>query len=252
MKILTVYAHPNPHSFCHAILEQFTAGPKDAGHTCEVVDLYAIRFNPVFGMMDFAGYVHESMPDEILTEMKLKDRILKAAGDPIRRFVAARLIRNMDNVALAKLVRKQMPKDVVIQQQKVAQADGLAFIAPVFWLGFPAILRGYFERVYNYGFAYALKPEGWKGNVKGRIPLLRHEKALVITPTQFKEEDYQNGLQQAMTTIYDDWGLRYPGVKRVEHVYFYAVSAVDEATQKSFLEESYRLGKEFDSSLTPR
>jgi NAD(P)H dehydrogenase (quinone) len=71
MRVLTVYAHPNPKSFCHAVLEQFTAGLKDAGHTSEVVDLYALRFDPVFRLADFAGYVHENMPPEILAEMKL-------------------------------------------------------------------------------------------------------------------------------------------------------------------------------------
>ena len=29
MKVLTVYAHPNPKSFCHTVLERFTAGLKD-------------------------------------------------------------------------------------------------------------------------------------------------------------------------------------------------------------------------------
>ena len=66
MKVLTVYAHPNPKSFCHAVLEQFTQGLKDAGHTFEVLDLYGMRFNPVFSMRDYAGYVHESMPLEVL------------------------------------------------------------------------------------------------------------------------------------------------------------------------------------------
>ena len=71
MKVLTVFANPSPKSFCHAILRQFTKGLEDAGHTSEVVDLYAIRFNPVFRTQDFASYVHESMPREILDEMNL-------------------------------------------------------------------------------------------------------------------------------------------------------------------------------------
>ncbi len=47
MRVLTVYANPSPKSFCHAILEQFTRGLAEAGHTNEVVDLYAMKFNPV-------------------------------------------------------------------------------------------------------------------------------------------------------------------------------------------------------------
>jgi NAD(P)H dehydrogenase (quinone) len=69
MKVLTVFANPSPKSFCHAILKQFTKGLEDAGHTSEVVDLYAIRFNPVFRTQDFASYAHESMPRELLDDV---------------------------------------------------------------------------------------------------------------------------------------------------------------------------------------
>jgi NAD(P)H dehydrogenase (quinone) len=64
MKVLTVYAHPNPKSFCHAVLEQFTKGLNDAGHTNKVVDFYAIKFNPVLQMKDFANWLpDENAPD---------------------------------------------------------------------------------------------------------------------------------------------------------------------------------------------
>jgi len=56
MNIMTVIAHPNPKSFSHAILRQFDAGLKEAGHTNDIVDLYAIRFDPEFKTRDFAGY----------------------------------------------------------------------------------------------------------------------------------------------------------------------------------------------------
>lgn len=42
MNVLTVYAHPNPKSLCHAILQQFSKGLEDAGHKNDIVDLYAI------------------------------------------------------------------------------------------------------------------------------------------------------------------------------------------------------------------
>ena len=69
MKVLTVYANPNPRSFCHAILENFSQGLKDAGHTNEVVDLYAIRFNPVLRLWDFASWIDETTPMEYLKGM---------------------------------------------------------------------------------------------------------------------------------------------------------------------------------------
>jgi len=47
MKLLTVFAHPGARSFCHALLERFDAGVREAGHTNEIVDLYAIGFDPI-------------------------------------------------------------------------------------------------------------------------------------------------------------------------------------------------------------
>ncbi len=64
-------------------------------------------------------------------------------------------------------------------------------------------------------------------------------------PGLFREEDYKAVWQAPMTRIIDDWGLRYPGVKNVEHVYFYAMSAADEKTRRSYLERAHILGKEF-------
>ncbi len=245
MKVLTVYAHPNPRSFCHAILQRFTKGLEDAGHTSEVVDLYAIRFDPVFRTQDFASYVHDSMPLEILERMNLKQGVLDLAGGPLRRFVAARWLRNKDPRAVARYIHDHRPKDVIVQWDKLKAAQGLAFIAPVFWLHFPAILKGWFERVFAYGDAYALTLEGWNGDAKGRVPLLHHEKALVISTTLFNEENYKADWEAPMARIIDDWGLRYPGVRKVEHVYFYGVPVVDDDTRRGYLERAYNLGRQF-------
>jgi NAD(P)H dehydrogenase (quinone) len=245
MKVLTVFAHPNPKSFCHAVLQRFTAGLQAAGHESEVVDLYAIRFDPVFCTMDFASYVHESMPLEILEQMKLKQHVIDSAGGPLRRFVAERWLRHKDLPAVAKFIHSHRPKDVTAQWEKIKSAQGLAFISPVYWLHFPAILKGWFERVFAYGDAYALTPVGWKGDANGRVPLLQHEKALVINTTLFSEKDYKADWEFPMKRMIDDWGLRYPGVKKVDHVYFYGVPTVDEATRRGYLERAYTLGKEF-------
>ena len=48
-----------------------------------------------------------------------------------------------------------------------------------------------------------------------------------------------------MTRIIDEWGLRYPGVRRVEHVYFHRVTVADLETRKGYLEQAYWLGKHF-------
>ncbi len=241
MKILTIYANPSPRSFCHAILEQFSQGLTDAGHSYEVVDLYAMRFNPVLTSRDYPCWIDENIPLNTL-----KNMILENSGGSIQKFVLERWLRNKDAAYLAKMVRKFRPKDVVEQQRKITQAQGLAIIFPVWFVGLPAILKGWVERVFTYGFAYSLKPEGWKGDIKGRIPQFQHEKALLISTTLFDEQAYNDGLRDAMTRLIDDFGFRYPGVKKVEHVYFYSVGAVGAEVRRDYLLKAYRLGKEFN------
>lgn len=192
MRVLTIYAHHDPRSFCHAVLERFTEGLRDAGHAGEVVDLYAIGFDPALRDHDRPNWIDESVPDDVLE-----------------------------------------------------QADALAFIAPVYFVGLPAILKGWIERVFTLGFAFGLTPDGWRGDIGGRVPLLKHEKALIIQTTIFDERAYRAGLKDAMTALIDEYALRYPGIQRVEHEYFYAVHGADDAIRRRYLERAYSLGREF-------
>ena len=47
-------------SFCHALLEQFTKGLEDADHSNEVLDLYAMRFDPVLTSRDWPDWIDEA------------------------------------------------------------------------------------------------------------------------------------------------------------------------------------------------
>ena len=54
-----------------------------------------------------------------------------------------------------------------------------------------------------------------------------------------------------MDTIICDWGLKMAGVREAEHVYFYAVGAVDQTTRLEYLEHAYRLGRDFALAPAP-
>jgi NAD(P)H dehydrogenase (quinone) len=246
VKVLTVFAHPRSRSFCHAVLERFDAGLRNAGHTNEIVDLYAIGFDPVLREQDNANWMDAEAPDDVLASMRLRERILEEARGPIRRFAAKRWLGDRDTRGIIRLLQQRYrPKDVAVQQDKVKAANALAFIAPVYFVGFPAILKGWIERVFTLGFAFALTPEAWKGDIRGRIPLLTHEKALIIQTTIFDSAAYDDGLRDAMRVLMDEFGLRYPGIKRVEHEYLYAVHDADAAKLARYLERAYQLGQEF-------
>lgn len=249
MHILTVYAHNNPKSFCHAVLQEFTRGLADAGHSSDVVDLYAIGFDPVLRDRDTPSWMDENVPQDILDRVHLKQELLAGARGPLQRFLVKRWMRGRDDRAIIRELREtRRPKDVLAQQERVARAQALVFIAPVWFLGFPAILKGWFDRVFTLGFAFNLSAEGWHGDVAGRIPLLKHEKALIINTTIFNEKTYQAGFGEAMGRLMDDWCLRYPGIKTVEHVYFHGVNGADDETRRRYLERAYALGRDFDTT----
>lgn len=249
MKVLTIFAHHNHKSFCHAVLEQFSRGLADAGHSNEVVDLYAIGFDPVLRGRDGPSWMDEHVPQDILARTDVRQELLDSAGGPLRRFLVRRWIGNKDARAIIKALRQERrPKDVLEQQRKIAASDALVFIAPVYFVGYPAILKGWFERVFTLGFAFGLSEAGWRGDVGGRLPLLTQKKALIINTTIFNEETYRAGFGDAMTRLMDDWGLRFPGIPTVEHVFFYAVHGASDETRRAYLDRAYSLGRYFDVS----
>lgn len=248
MRVLTVYAHHDPRSFCHAVLERFTAGLTTAGHTSEVVDLHAIKFDPVFRGRDMASYIDADVPPAVLEEMDPRQRVLDGCRGPAQRWLASRALRGKSTQQVAGFIRGHMPKDARAQQEKVASADGLAVIAPVHFCNFPAILHGWIERVFTYGFAYGLTEAAWHGDVTGRRPLLHHKRALIMTSTLFDEAAYAAGIRDAMEKVIDEWTFRYPGIENVEHVYFYAAAAAPAETIQRYLEQAYALGCDFDKA----
>jgi NAD(P)H dehydrogenase (quinone) len=245
MKVLTVYANPNPKSFCHAILEKFDQGLKEAGHENEIVDLYDIKFNPVVGTKDGPCWVNEGLPMEVLEGINLKKQAELTTNNPIMRRIIRMVLKNKTTKELLAMAKARRPKDIVEQQEKVARAQGLAIISPIWFVGFPAILKGWVERVFTAGFAFGLTNEGWRGDLGGRIPLLKHDKVSIMSTTLFDEASYKSGFEQAIKKLYDDFAFRYPGIGKVEHTYYYAVNGVDDATRKGYLENAYLLGKNY-------
>jgi NAD(P)H dehydrogenase (quinone) len=244
MRVLTLYAHPDRRSFCHAVLQEFGQGLAEAGHTNDVLDLYATRFDPVLRTRDFRNYLPDANAPDV-AERFMRERILGGNAGPIQRVVARTLLRNKSPVEAVGLLRRRGPRDVRRHQERVARAEGLAFISPLWVVGFPAILKGWIERVLTLGFAFSLTSDGWRGDLDGRVPLLRHQKALIISTTLFNEESYRAGLGEAMRRLHDEFALQYRGIRNVEHVYFYAVSMADQATLQGYLRRAHQLGREF-------
>ncbi|MCA9713735.1 MAG: NAD(P)H-dependent oxidoreductase [Myxococcales bacterium] len=77
MRILVVYAHPHPQSFCHAALERVLAGLAIGGHEVDVLDLYAEGFNPVIDEAEWKVYMSE--PARFADSMRRHVELLRQA-----------------------------------------------------------------------------------------------------------------------------------------------------------------------------
>jgi len=191
MKVLVTIAHPNPRSFNHAILEQFTKGLAEAGHTVVINDLYADYFDPVLNR----------------AELELDEE-------------------------------EPLPEDILAQQELIASTDALAFIHPVWWYGFPAMLKGWVDRVLTVNFAYKFQKTGPPG-------LLPHSKAHFLRTTLGNQERYAKmgvleALDKHITTVFS----KVCGINDIETTTFYAVPMSDKLRQQ-YLEQAYNVGREF-------
>ena len=132
MRVLVVYAHPDPDSFCAALHRTVAATLRDAGHTVDDCDLYAEGFQPVLTRAERAAY-HD------------------VGG-------------NLGGI------------EAEVARLRAAEALVLCF--PTWWYGMPAILKGWFDRVWAPGVAFELQPGG--GAI---VPRLTNIRRLAVVTT---------------------------------------------------------------------
>ncbi len=70
MNILVIFAHPNPASFNHAVLETVVKTFTAKGHAVAVRDLYGIRFDPILAPSDFEALAKGSVRLDVAEEQR--------------------------------------------------------------------------------------------------------------------------------------------------------------------------------------
>ncbi|MEV6303039.1 NAD(P)H-dependent oxidoreductase [Actinoplanes sp. NPDC051861] len=85
-----------------------------------------------------------------------------------------------------------LPDDVAAEHAKLSAADVWAFVYPVWWNDCPALLKGWFDRVWTVGVAY--RP----------MTLRPARKALVICTCGYDEEGLGERYSAMRTTMVDD------------------------------------------------
>jgi NAD(P)H dehydrogenase (quinone) len=123
MRVLIVYAHPEPNSFNGAMKDVAVETLSGLGHEVEVSDLYA---------MDFAAGTTR------------RDFTTVANPDYLKYQAEERHALEHDGFAA----------DVAGEIARLDAADLLIFQFPIYWFGMPALLKGWVDRVFAMGWAY--------------------------------------------------------------------------------------------------
>lgn len=127
--------------------------------------------------------------------------------------------------------QNKLPKEIQLEQNEITWAENLVFIFPSWWCGMPAILKGYFDRVFTNGFAFRFA----KSEVDG---LLKGKKAVIFQTTSQTEEFMKpNQLVSSMETTMDVGIFDYCGIDVITHKFFFSVPNVDNETRKKMLQE---------------
>lgn len=125
MRVLWVYAHPDPRSLNGSLRDVGVETLRAAGHEVRQSDLYAMGWDPVVRADDYGH-------------------------DPDRRLVVS-------EAAEGALASGCLAADVRGEQEKLRWADTVVVQFPLWWFGTPAILKGWFDRVFITGFAQGVR-----------------------------------------------------------------------------------------------
>lgn len=130
-------------------------------------------------------------------------------------------------------------EDVRREQESVLWAEALVFVYPLWWFDRPALLKGWFDRVFTKGFAFRYTPKGMEG-------LLRHHKAMVIVTTGGTVHDFNViGARDQILRPTTDGTLRFCGIHRIVDKIFFAIPLASEEQRRAVLEEVRELARMF-------
>lgn len=144
--VLIVHAQPEPTSLTRHLVNVGVETLKGLGHDVLLSDLYGMNWKASFDAADFPSRFDQQRLGFIPESQHAYTNGLQTA-------------------------------DVEAEQAKLLAADAVILQFPLWWFGMPAIMKGWIDRVYAYGFAYGYKNAGntyryGDGGLKGKRAML--------------------------------------------------------------------------------
>ena len=137
MHALIVHCHPEPASFNGALSEVAVKTLREQGSSVEISDLYRERFDPCERA---EHYAHRN-----------ESAFFSPLGEQRHAFET-----------------NTLPGDVQREIARLESADLVVFQFPIWWHGMPAMLKGWFDRVFVNGGLYTSAMRYDRGHFRGR------------------------------------------------------------------------------------
>lgn len=203
MKILIVFAHPEPRSLNTSLRDVAVDELRLGGHEVRVSDLYAEQWKSQIDREDFPTLA--------------SDERLKVATVSGKAFAA--------NV---------LTEDVRAEHEKLMWADAVIFQFPLWWFAMPAIMKGWVDRVYAHGFAYGVGEHSdtrW-GDRYGEGVFAGKRAMLLVTAGGWESHYAPRGINGPIDDLLfpiNHGILHYPGFRVLPPFVAYRVDRLDDA-----------------------
>lgn len=203
MKILLVFAHPETRSLNGALRDVALAELAAQGHEVKVSDLYAESWKSEVDRADFPALIDDQ-------------RLIPVAASK-RAFHG-----------------NTLTPDVKAEIDKLLWADVLILQFPLWWFAMPAILKGWVDRVFAYGFAYGVGEHSEKrwGDRYGEGALAGKRAMLFVTAGGWEEHYSPRGVNGPIDDLLfpvNHGILHYPGYEVLPSFVVYRVDRFGEA-----------------------
>jgi NAD(P)H dehydrogenase (quinone) len=135
---------------------------------------------------------------------------------------------------LAQLKTGQTPPDIAHEQQLLAQADLLTLVFPLWWASYPAIVKGYIDRVLSYGFAYKAGVDGIEGLLTGKKVVLFTSMGNSLE--QYEEKNLFGAFRQTLGhEVFD-----FCGMEIVHHEFFPQIPDASDDVKNDYVDKALK------------
>jgi NAD(P)H dehydrogenase (quinone) len=129
----------------------------------------------------------------------------------------------------------QAPPDIRFEQDRIARADAIGFVFPLFWWGMPAMTKGWIDRVWSWGWAYDQLDDPDKS-------LQRPRTGVLLIPAGARSDEMESkGYKAAIETAWMKGTFGYFGFTRRDMVLLNGSTGSD-VRRKALLERAYQVG----------